>query len=94
MGWSDIDKAGQKTEEVKQKEEQAKAAQLSLAKQYARLFQTDDGQKVFQDLFNKFIMTNHTDLNSKNINYEAAYHNGESGVIHYIQHQITKAQSQ
>jgi len=73
-----------------QKERRAEAASLSQA--FARLFSTDDGQKVLQHLSDKCLVNNDTPINSPNINYEAAYKNGEGGVIKYIINQMGNAE--
>lgn len=88
MAWSDLD--SNKSSEAR---EQARERQVELAKAYARCFSTEDGQKVIEDLTNKFIFGNETSLSSQNINYESAYHNGESGVVKMIIHQMRMAQS-
>jgi hypothetical protein len=45
-----------------------------------------------QDLMTRFIIDNSTPLNSPNVNYEAAYHNGEAGVVRFILNQIRLAE--
>lgn len=62
-----------------------------LAKSYARLFKTTDGNRVLTDLTARFIVENNTSFDSSNINYVAAYKNGESGAIKFIIHQMTTA---
>ena len=59
-----------------------------LADNYQALFNTPLGQKVLADLTNKFIMNNSVSLSAQNINYEAAYKNGEAGVVHHIIKQL------
>jgi len=85
------------SEESKQNAEHAKAQQkaeaASLSQAFARLFKTDDGQKVLQHLSDKCLINNDTPIASPNINYEAAYKNGEGGVIKYIINQMTRAES-
>ena len=68
-----------------------RAEAASLAQAYARLFRSDDGQKVMNDLYNKMVINNMPDESSKNINYMAAFKNGEAGCISYIQQQINSA---
>lgn len=70
-----------------------KAQELeNLAVCYARTFSTKEGQKVLADLFNRFVVFNDTNLASPNIQYEAAYHDGESGVVKYINSMIGRTQ--
>ena len=87
MSWDDLD--------VKQPEEivkESKAKAASLAKSYAFCFSTDSGKAVLDHLVNSFVMSNDTAFSSQNIDYEAAYHNGEAGVVKYILNQIKRAQ--
>ena len=88
MSWDDINDAPNKTGA---KEGQAKAE--SLAKQYAICFSTDAGKAVLTHLVNSFIMESDTNLAAQNIEYEAAYRNGEAGAIKYILHKIKRAQN-
>ncbi len=69
-----------------------KQAESDLAKAYSRLFKTDDGQRVLADLYSRMVVGNLPDINSPNINYLAAYKDGESGAVTYIQAQITRAE--
>lgn len=89
MSWDqleiDQEKANKKQAEIREK-------QIALAKAYHRCFSTDDGFKVLEDLTNRFIMDNNTHFSAQNIEYEAAYHNGESGVIKFILHLIKQAE--
>ena len=48
--------------------------------------------KVVEDLTRKFLLDNSTDLNAQNVEYEAAYHNGEAGVVRMIVHYIQQAE--
>jgi len=89
MSWEDL--------EVNQKETEARKAeirekQVELAKAYKRCFSTDDGFKVLEDLLNRFVMDNDTHFSSQNIEYEAAYHNGEAGVVKFIIHLTKQAE--
>lgn len=87
MSWSDIEDTGKAKESLaKQKEKAANTAQ-----NYAKCFSTDEGQRVLQDLVDNFIMSNDTSLQSQNVNYEAAYHNGEAGLVKYILKQLERA---
>lgn len=88
MSWEEINDTPNK---MGTKERQAKAE--ALAKQYAICFSTECGQAVLTHLVNSFIMESDTNLASQNINYEAAYRNGEAGVIKYILNQVKRAQN-
>ena len=89
MSWEDLGKVQEKgTKQAKE----AKEAATTLAKNYAICFGTEQGKYVLQHLVNEFVMGSDTSFSSQNINYEAAYHNGESGAIKYILNQIKRAQ--
>ena len=81
MKWDELDVSG---DAMQANNSAAKERRTALIRDYARAFSTDEGQRVIEDLTAKFIYTNDTPLNATNINYEAAYHNGEAGVIKYI----------
>ena len=87
MSWDTIEGENPK---ARKQQEAARERQVELCKAYARCFNTEDGQKVMEDLTRRFLLENSTALESNNVEYEAAYHNGEAGVIrmiiHYIQH--------
>jgi hypothetical protein len=89
MSWDDLE-----VNESKAKEAQSaiRERQAELAKAYNRCFGTDDGIRVMEDMTKRFLLENDTSLAAQNINYEAAYHNGESGVMRYIVHQIQQAE--
>jgi len=89
MSWDDLE-----VNESKAKEAQSaiRERQSELAKAYNRCFGTDDGIRVMEDMTKRFLLENDTSLAAQNINYEAAYHNGESGVMRYIVHQIQQAE--
>lgn len=91
MSWDKIDKAGTIGSEAKASSAAKIAADVELAKKYARLFDSEEGKIVFEHLFKRFVMDNDTPLNSPNVTYEAGYHAGEAGLIKFITHQITKA---
>ena len=88
MSWEDL-----KNNPIDKQTEKRKEQAIKLAKNYARCFSTEDGQAVLQHMVDSFVMTNDTAFNSPNVNYEAAYHNGEAGTIKVILNQIKKAQS-
>lgn len=91
MTWNDIDTTNETREQAEGQAKERQAQELELCKKFKRVFSSQDGQAVFNHLFQKFVMQNATQLNAPNPNYEAAYHNGESGVIHYITNKMTKA---
>tara|TARA_R100000963_G_C4594671_1_gene70599 strand:- start:332 stop:607 length:276 start_codon:yes stop_codon:yes gene_type:complete len=89
MSWQDLevdrDNAQKTRDAIREK-------QTELAKAYNRCFGTDDGAKVLDDMTKRFLLENNTSLSAQNINYEAAYHNGEAGIMRYIVHQIQQAE--
>jgi hypothetical protein len=89
MSWEQLE-VNQK--DAEQKKAEIREKQVELAKAYKRCFSTDDGFKVLEDLLNRFVMDNGTDFNSQNIEYEAAYHNGEAGVVKFIIHLTKQAE--
>lgn len=90
MSWNDIDKSQSKQDIEKLKNEQ-REKHVEINKAYARLFSTEEGKKVIEDLNNRFIYGNDIPLDAQNINYQAAYVNGEMGVIKYILHRMSQA---
>ena len=66
--------------------------QIAMAKAYKRLFSSEDGAKVLADLNQRFIYNNTTNLDAVNPNYEAAFHNGESGVVKFCHLQMGLAE--
>ena len=89
MSWDDLEVNEDKAREA---QSAIRERQTELAKAYHRCFGTDDGIKVMEDMTKRFLLENDTSLAAQNINYEAAYHNGESGVMRYIVHQIQQAE--
>jgi hypothetical protein len=89
MSWDDLEVNEDKAREA---QSAIRERQIELAKAYNRCFGTDDGMKVLEDMSKRFLLENDTSLVAQNINYEAAYHNGESGVMRYIVHQIQQAE--
>lgn len=92
-GWDDINKTAVNKEEAELAQKKALQAAAELAQAYSRCFNTKDGERVMTDLTNRFIMSNDMALDVKNPEYEAGYHNGESGVIKLIIHQLTQARN-
>jgi len=89
MSWENLEIDQEKANKSK---EQIREKQVELAKAYHRCFSTDDGFKVIEDLSRRFLIDNNTPLSSQNINYEAAYHNGEAGAIKFILHLVRQAE--
>jgi len=94
MSWSELDLTEEKVREQVEALKQSEEAAFELAKKFYRVFNSDDGKVVFQHLYQRFVTDNHTPFSSENINYEAAYHNGEAGLIKYMANQISKATQQ
>ena len=91
MTWETIEGA---SPDAKRQKAKAQEQITELTKAYARCFNTEDGQKVLEDLTRRFLFDNSTALSSQNVAYEAAYHNGEAGVIRMIIHYIQQAERQ
>jgi hypothetical protein len=94
MSWQDIEDSLSPESKLKAEKAAAvrKQAESDIAKAYARCFASDDGKRVIADLTNRFIITNNTPLDAVNVNYVAAYKNGEKGVVNTIISLITKAE--
>lgn len=89
MSWDDLDVSQEQANETR---ERMREKQVETAKLFHRCFETEEGQKVIQDLLTRFILDNSTPFNSPNVNYESAYHNGEAGVVRFILNQIRLAE--
>ena len=94
MSWDKINENSSSETKAKAKSAAAekKQAEVSLAQSYNRCFSTEDGKRVLADLTNKLIINNNTPLDADNVNYTAAYKNGEKGAVNLIIHQITRAE--
>lgn len=92
MTWDQIDKASVDAEASSKRNEEYRQKTLELAKAYSKCFSGADGKRVLEDLSGKFIYGNDTPFSSPNINYEAAYHDGEAGVVKFIINQMQHAQ--
>lgn len=79
------------SKDIEKKREEKDAELKAIAKKFKNVFDSGDGKEVFQFLFDRFLINNDTEINSPNVNYEAAYHNGEAGVIKFIISQINRA---
>ena len=93
MSWNDIDRASLNKEATAQYTEEQRIKAIELARAYNNVFSSTEGQRVLEDLTTRFIYNNDTPLTSQNINYESAYHNGESGVVKYVINQIQQAKT-
>jgi hypothetical protein len=92
MSWTEIDKASVDPEAAT-KQNNKKRQQISeLAKAYHRCLTSEDGARVLADLSKRFIYDNNTSFSSSNIGYEAAYHNGEAGVVKFLINQLQQAE--
>lgn len=87
MSWSEINQSADPDVAKKQAGVRKQNA-VDLAKSYHRVFTTDDGQRILSDLTKRFVYENDTSFGSENIDYEAAYHNGEAGVIKFVINQM------
>lgn len=92
MSWDTINKGDFNATKAKQANDAARAKAAELAKAYNRCFGTDDGKRVLADLTQRFIFQNSTPFGSENPNYEAAYHNGESGLVKFLINQVQQAE--
>ena len=92
MSWEEIDKASVDTGASSKHNAEKRAQAAELAKAYNRCFGSDDGKRVLSDLTARFIYNNDTPFASENVNYEAAYHNGESGVVKFVINQKQQAE--
>lgn len=94
MSWEDLNESNspETKERAKQAAEERRLAEISIAQCYARCFSTDDGKRVLADLTNNLIINNNTPMDSANVQYVAAYKNGEKGAVNLIIHQITRAE--
>ena len=92
MSWEEIDKASVDTGASSKHNAEKRAQAAELAKAYNRCFGSDDGKRVLSDLTARFIYNNDTPFASENVNYEAAYHNGESGVVKFVINQRQQAE--
>ena len=91
MTWENIDHLSD-SKAVKKQAELRKRNANDLAKAYHRVFTTDDGARILSDLTKRFVYDNDTSFGAENINYEAAYHNGEAGVIKFLINQMRQAE--
>lgn len=93
MNFDEIDalNAGENKENASKAHAERLEASSSLAKAYSVTFRTAEGQRVLTDLNQRMVYDNDVELNAPNINYEAAYKNGEAGCIKFILKQIQQA---
>lgn len=78
-------------EQAEEANKKARRAVIEKAQKFKRVFTSPEGEEVLGFMINDFIMNNSTQMSSPNVNYEAAYHNGEAGVVRYIIEQIRRA---
>jgi hypothetical protein len=91
MSWDELDSSAINAVAAQKQAKEKRAEAAELAKAYNRCFDSEDGKKVFAHLNQRFVYNNDTQLNAPNVNYEAAYHNGEAGVVKFILNQINQA---
>jgi hypothetical protein len=91
MSWDTINQATTDAEDAKVVNAEKRKTAAELAQAYNECFSGDIGKRVLEDMTQRFIFNNYTPLGSANPNYEAAYHNGESGVVKFIINQIQQA---
>jgi hypothetical protein len=94
MSWDAINTGDFNATDAKKANDAARVKAVNLAKAYHRCFGTHDGKLVLADLTQRFIFQNNTPFGSENPNYEAAYHNGESGLVKFLITQVQKAEVQ
>lgn len=93
MSWEDIHSATSTKEEATKANKLRRQEAAELAKDYHACFNTQSGQRVIEHLTKSFLFDNDTPLQAVNIEYESAYHNGETGVIKYILTEIQRAEN-
>ena len=87
MSWDELDDVN--PNRLTEKREKA----IELAKNYSRCFATEEGKKVLEHLVNTYVMESNIDHNTQNIDYVAAYKNGEAGLVKMILNQLKRAQT-
>tara|TARA_R110000751_G_scaffold70932_1_gene143557 strand:- start:650 stop:934 length:285 start_codon:yes stop_codon:yes gene_type:complete len=91
MSWDNINQATVDEEGAKTVNAEKRQAAAALAQAYNDCFATPGGKRVLEDITQRFIFNNDTPFSASNVDYEAAYHNGESGVIKFIINQMQQA---
>ena len=89
MSWNKLLDGGNKERAAEAKARTAEE-RLALEQMFKRCFSTEDGEKVLQHLSQRFIYGNDVPLLSVNIDYTAAYKNGEAGLVKYIIHLLAE----
>tara|TARA_R110000822_G_scaffold93139_2_gene214543 strand:+ start:3035 stop:3319 length:285 start_codon:yes stop_codon:yes gene_type:complete len=92
MSWETINSNQSNPSAARTANDAARAKAAELAKAYNRCFGSDDGKRVLEDLTGRFIFQNNTPFGSQNPDYEAAYHNGESGLVKFLINQVQQAE--
>ena len=88
MSWDDLDQVKKDGGEALK---QAKQKSAEICQMYSRVFSSQDGQKVLAHMVQGYVMGNNTNLSEPNIDYVAAYKNGQGSVIKDIIMLINKA---
>tara|TARA_R110000803_G_scaffold48943_2_gene101830 strand:+ start:793 stop:1077 length:285 start_codon:yes stop_codon:yes gene_type:complete len=91
MTWDTINKTTVDAEGAKAVNQEKRQAAAELAQAYNECFASPGGKRVLEDITQRFIFNNDTSFNVSNVDYEAAYHNGEAGVIKFIINQMQQA---
>jgi len=91
MSFEDLDVD---TKEIDQRASEFREKQVELFKTFHRTFTTDDGKKVLDFLTKRFLIDNVTPVDFPNVDYLAAYKNGEAGIVRVILSYISQAEAQ
>ena len=92
MSWKDLT-SGKFKEKAEKINARATEERLVLEQAFKRCFSSEDGKVVLQHLSQRFIYGNDVPLETKNIDYVAAYKNGEAGSIKYIIHLLVEREN-
>lgn len=92
MSWDTINTTAVDAEGAKAANAKQRQAAAELAQAYNKCFSGDIGKRVLEDMTRRFIFNNDTPFGASNVDYEAAYHNGESGVVKFIINQMQQAE--
>ena len=92
MSWKDLT-SGKFRDKADKINARATEERLVLEQAFKRCFTTEDGKTVLQHLSQQFIYSNDVPLETNNINYVAAYKNGEAGSIKYIIHLLVEREN-
>tara|TARA_R110002020_G_scaffold269220_1_gene484549 strand:- start:1100 stop:1384 length:285 start_codon:yes stop_codon:yes gene_type:complete len=91
MSWDTINTTAVDAEGAKAANAKQRQAAAELAQAYNECFASVGGKRVLEDITQRFIFNNDTSFSASNVDYEAAYHNGEAGVVKFIINQMQQA---